>query len=357
MISVKGLRVLFPFGWRFGDSPPQHRELIMGGGFWPEFDFKKRSHRIAGEGFDMTERTTRSALTRRVAVAGLLAAPSLALPNAAVRAGDSVATPDGSAATPGEPVATPGEPVATPGRVAAPRVAFSCIATPQAVAGPYYFDPKLSRLDVTEGHPGVPLRIRLVVIDTASCQPLTGARIDIWHARADGFYSGYRGQGDNHKIDTTGGTFMRGTQETDGQGEARFHTVYPGWYIGRTPHIHFKVFTDEKNVLTAQMYFPDALSQYLYGNVDAYKRKRPRDTFNVNDSLALMDNSHGGFCDIREQADHYLATLILGVDRSATAWADDAWPPPGMTSESMARHAGAVAIVPGVPQSLQKVFD
>ena len=292
----------------------------------------------------MTEHSTRSALTRRAAVAGLFVVPSLTLPNAAARAGDSVATPSGTVATPD-------------GAAAAPRVAFSCIATPQAVAGPYYFDPKLSRVDITEGHPGVPLRIRLVAVDTATCQPLKGARIDIWHARADGFYSGYRGQGDNHKIDTSGGTFMRGTQQTDAQGEASFHTVYPGWYIGRTPHIHFKVFTDERNVLTAQMYFPDALSQYIFGNVDAYHRKRRRDTFNVNDSLALMDNIHGGFCDIREQADHYQATLILGVDRSATALADNVWPPPGMTSESMARHPGAVAIVPGVPRSLQTEID
>jgi protocatechuate 3,4-dioxygenase beta subunit len=269
---------------------PHARELIADGGFWPEFDFKERSRLIEGEGPAVTEQTPRSALTRRAAVAGLFAAPSLALSSAAVRASDT-------AAAPGITVATPGEPTA-------PRTAFSCIATPQAVAGPYYFDPKLSRIDITEGHPGVPLRIRLLVIDTASCQPLKGARIDIWHARADGFYSGYPGQGDNHKIDTSGGTFMRGTQQSDAQGEAHFHTVYPGWYIGRTPHIHFKVFADEKNVLTAQMYFPDALSQYIFGNVDAYHRKRRRDTFNVNDSLALMDQSHGGFCDIREQTDH-----------------------------------------------------
>ena len=284
----------------------------------------------------MTEQTTRSVLTRRAAVAGLFVAPSLAMPDAAVHAGESVATP---------------------GEVAAPFAAFSCIATPQAVAGPYYFDPKLSRADITEGNPGVPLRIRLAMIDTATCQPLKGARVDIWHARADGFYSGYRGQGDSHKIDTSGGTFMRGTQETNTNGEAVFHTVYPGWYIGRTPHIHFKVFTDERNVLTDQMYFPDALSQYIFSNVDAYRRKRRRDTFNVSDSLALMDTSHGGFCDIREQADHYLATMVLGVDRSATALADNVWPPPGMTSESMARHIGAVAIVPGVARSLQTEFD
>ena len=291
----------------------------------------------------MTDRPPRSVLTRRATVAALFAAPSLALPNAAVHASDSPATPADS--------------VATPGGSAAPRVAFSCIATPQAVAGPFYFDPKLQRVDITEGHPGVPLRIRLVVIDTASCLPLSGARIDIWHARADGYYSGYRGQGDDHQVDTSGGTFMRGTQMTDARGEARFETVYPGWYIGRTPHIHFKVFTDDKNVLTAQMYFPDALSQYIFGNVDAYRRKRSRDTFNVNDGLALMDKSHGGFCDIKEAADHYQASLILGVDRSATALADNVWPPPGMTADIMARHRGKAAIVPGVARSAQTEID
>jgi protocatechuate 3,4-dioxygenase beta subunit len=276
----------------------------------------------------VTDWTSRPALTRRAAVAGLFAAPSLCLPNTVARAGDDAVT-------------------------AGPRVSFSCIATPQAVAGPYYFDPKLQRIDITEGHPGAPLQIRLMVIDTATCQPLAGTRIDVWHARADGFYSGYRGQGDNHKIDTSGGTFMRGTQETDAQGEARFRTVYPGWYTGRTAHIHFKVFTDRKNVLTAQMYFPDALSQYIYGNVNAYRRKKPRDTFNVNDGLALMDKTHGGFCDLKEEADHYLATLILGVDRSATALADDLWPPPGLGPEAMSHH-GPAAIVPGVARSDQK---
>ncbi len=288
----------------------------------------------------MTELPDRFAPTRRATVAGLLLAPALAVPTAAVRAGDAA-----------DPTAPPSE------RVDPPRLEIACMATPQAVAGPYYFDPKLQRVDVTEGHPGVPLRIRLVAIDTASCQPLAGARIDIWHARADGFYSGYRGQGDHHKTDTSGATFMRGTQYSDAHGEARFETVYPGWYQGRTPHIHFKVFTDEKNALTAQMYFPDALSQYLFGNVGAYRRRKPRDTFNVNDSLALMDKSHGGFCDIREEADHYRATMILGVDRSATALADNVWPPPGMTSEAMARHAGSVAIVPGVARSAQTQFD
>jgi protocatechuate 3,4-dioxygenase beta subunit len=298
------------------------------------------SHHIsADESLALTDSPDRPALTRRTAVAGLFAATALPLRPAIAHAADA-------------------------------RDNFSCIATPQAVEGPYYFDAKMLRSDITEGHPGAPLRIRLVVMDAASCQPLTGARVDIWHSRADGLYSGYAGQGDDHAIDTSGGSFMRGTQLADTRGEVRFSTVYPGWYEGRTTHIHFKVFTDEKNVLTGQMYFPDALSQYLYANVNAYARKTPRDTFNGNDELALMDKGHGGFCDIREQADHYQATLVLGVDRAAPVVTQRFGPPPGMPPGPPprfgmgpppgpppgmpARKRTVAAIVPGVAAKDQK---
>jgi protocatechuate 3,4-dioxygenase beta subunit len=39
--------------------------------------------------------------------------------------------------------------------------------------------------------------------------------VDVWHASADGRYSGYTGQGDHHTIDTTGATYMGGTQLAD----------------------------------------------------------------------------------------------------------------------------------------------
>ncbi|MEH2473195.1 protocatechuate 3,4-dioxygenase beta subunit [Nitrobacteraceae bacterium AZCC 2161] len=271
-------------------------------------------------------------LTRRAAIAGLAASPALSLP----------ITP------------TLAQEAASPARFSP-----SCILTPQAVDGPYYFDPGMQRSDITEGHPGAPLRLRFVAIDVATCRPLAGARVDVWHARADGLYSGYAGQGDDHGIDTSGGTFMRGTQTTDSRGEVAFRTVYPGWYEGRTTHIHFKVFADRKNVLTGQMYFPDALSQYLYANVSAYGRKTARDTFNANDGLALMDKAHGGFCDIREQPDHYLATLILGVDRAAVL-ADNMsgfpppGPPPGARPGMRPPRRTPAAIVPGVAQNEQK---
>ena len=60
----------------------------------------------------------------------------------------------------------------------------------------------------------------------------------------------------------------------------------------------------------------DALSQYIFANFAAYRRKANRNTFNSNDELALQDAAHGGFCDISEQADHYLATLVVGVSRT-----------------------------------------
>jgi protocatechuate 3,4-dioxygenase beta subunit len=39
--------------------------------------------------------------------------------------------------------------------------------------------------------------------------------VDVWHASADGCYSGYTGQGDHHTIDTMGATYMGGTQLAD----------------------------------------------------------------------------------------------------------------------------------------------
>ena len=230
---------------------------------------------------------------------------------------------------------------------AAPAPAVSptpaCVLTPASIAGPFYFDPKLERADITEGHPGAPLRLRFTVMDAATCAPIEGARVDVWHARADGFYSGYPGQGDTRRTDTTGGTFMRGTQFADARGEAAFRSVYPGWYRGRTTHVHFKIFIGERDMLTGQMYFPDALSQYIYANVGAYRRKLLRDTFNGNDELALTDTTRGGFCDIKEEADHYRATLIVGVSRTVAARMDNAPTPPIQPR----------AIVPGVAMSKQ----
>ncbi|WP_219765475.1 hypothetical protein [Roseomonas alba] len=104
----------------------------------------------------------------------------------------------------------------------------TCRLTPQAIEGPFYRDPSLERADITEGKPGVKLDLRLQVVEGANCQPLPGARVDVWHGDALGAFSGYPGQTDTHAVSTVGQTFLRGTQFADSAGQVAFNTIYPG---------------------------------------------------------------------------------------------------------------------------------
>ena len=199
-----------------------------------------------------------------------------------------------------------------------------CLLTPQSIEGPFYLDPRLVRSQIAEGRTGVPLRVNLRVIDGPTCKPSERARVDIWHADAQGIYSGYESQGDKQDISTSGQKFLRGTQFTDSEGGVRFETIYPGWYTGRATHIHFKVLLDDRNVLTGQMYFPDAVNEFIYANIPAYaKRLNPRAVVNANDRFVnFHDPNRLSFCAIKEERDCYAASLVLGVDRSAVAKAD-----------------------------------
>jgi protocatechuate 3,4-dioxygenase beta subunit len=198
-----------------------------------------------------------------------------------------------------------------------------CSLTPQSIEGPYYLDPHLVRAQIADGRTGVPLRVDLRVIDGATCKPSKRARVDIWHADAQGIYSGYEGQGDKQQLSTVGQKFLRGTQFTDGKGAVSFNTIYPGWYTGRATHIHFKVLLDDRNVLTGQMYFPDAVNEFIYANISAYAgRLGPRAVVNANDRFAnFHDPNRLSFCAIKEERDCYAASLTLGVDRAAVAQA------------------------------------
>jgi protocatechuate 3,4-dioxygenase beta subunit len=184
--------------------------------------------------------------------------------------------------------------------------------TAQATEGPYYFDAAKVRADITEGLPGVPLEVRFVVMDAGGA-PLPGLRVDIWHCNAAGLYSGYAGQGENRRTSTVGTTFLRGSLVADAGGVTAFRTVYPGWYEGRTTHIHFKVISGTRTVLASQFFLPDALSEFLYTSLPDYKRTQLRQTLNRNDGIALMAGSTvlGA---VREEADRYVATLNLVVD-------------------------------------------
>ncbi|WP_457150943.1 intradiol ring-cleavage dioxygenase [Mesorhizobium sp. P5_C1] len=187
-----------------------------------------------------------------------------------------------------------------------------CAITPEVTEGPFYFDPKLERADVTEGKKGVALTVRLQVVD-ATCRPLAGARVDIWHCDAQGAYSGYPGQGDGRDVDTSGQTFLRGWQKTDASGIVSFATIYPGWYHGRTTHIHFKVFPDENSVMTGQLFFPDSVSDQIFTTVAPYNdRPGKRDTSNAGDGIARQAGPLSRAA-LHEVEDAYQALMIVAV--------------------------------------------
>jgi len=198
------------------------------------------------------------------------------------------------------------------------RVA-TCVLTPVTGEGPYYFDPKLVRSDITEGRAGVPLSLDVRVVSVIDCEPIRKARVDIWHADAAGVYSGYSdqyGNGPAPDRSTKGKTYLRGTQFSDRHGLTSFRTIFPSWYRGRTPHIHFKVFLEPREVVASQLYFPDTVSDRIYSSSPAYsERRRDRDTFNETD-MFLRDRTGGAFCDIAPQGAGYRASVVVGISQS-----------------------------------------
>ncbi len=162
--------------------------------------------------------------------------------------------------------------------------AASCSLTPEETEGPYYFDVDKIRSDVREDRDGTTLRLALRVRDATSCEPIENAVVEIWHCDALGIYSGFVAASTGGGGAADDETFLRGAQVTNGDGIVQFRTIYPGWYPGRTVHIHAKVHLDRTSLLTTQLYFDDAFTERIYGNAP-YSQATGRDTFNSSDSI------------------------------------------------------------------------
>ena len=186
-----------------------------------------------------------------------------------------------------------------------------CLVQPELTEGPFYVDPSLVRSDITEGRPGLPMVLRLQVV-SAACTPVAGARVDVWHCDAQGVYSGVENLGGGP--DTRGQAFLRGTQVTDETGVAAFQTIFPGWYPGRTTHVHYKVFLDRDAVLTSQIFFDEAVNQSIYDDHDAYAREGARDMVNAADVIAGRAGD-GAYARVRmtEPDGAMEAALVVGV--------------------------------------------
>lgn len=195
--------------------------------------------------------------------------------------------------------------VGTPGFEQSAQAA-SCVLTPEKTEGPYFVDERLNRSDIRSNsdgsgtREGVPLELTINVIRVdEDCAPAAGVVVDVWHADAEGSYSDVSQNG------TVGQDFLRGLQVTDSDGSATFTTIYPGWYSGRTIHIHFKVRTFEDDgqtyEFTSQLFFADATNTAVVAT-DAYDDRGAQDTTNGEDGI------YGGDTD-----------LLVPLSGSATA--------------------------------------
>ena len=185
--------------------------------------------------------------------------------------------------------------------------AVKCLLAPEQTEGPFYIPNERVRRNIVEGKPGIPLTLRAVVVDASTCKPIKGAAVDIWHCDAAGVYSGF-GSGSGNR------SFFRGVQRTDGRGFAIFKTVYPGWYPGRTVHIHVKVHVGGNVVHTGQLYFPDALTDAVYRR-RPYRSRPGRDTRNANDAVYRNGGKRSMLSVRKSHAGGYAATITMGVQR------------------------------------------
>jgi protocatechuate 3,4-dioxygenase beta subunit len=198
----------------------------------------------------------------------------------------------------------------------------ACVVTPQQTEGPYFVDERLERADIRvdpeDGSmkQGVPLGLSFNVqrVDGAACTPVTGALVDVWQCDSDGVYSDVRdAQG---RFDTRDRKFLRGYQVSDAGGAVEFRTIFPGWYQGRTPHIHFKVrlFAGAGRTyeFTSQLYFEEAVTDRVYA-LAPYSGRGARSTRNDNDGIFQRENGSQLILPVAQTGDDLRAVFDIGL--------------------------------------------
>lgn len=187
--------------------------------------------------------------------------------------------------------------------------------------GPYHRDMQPERRDVVEDRDGVAFQLGIRLIDVRG-ESVVGASVEIWHCDALGRYSGFPPPDSSVVVTPESAptteylpdqSFLRGSQPTDSAGLVEFRTIFPGWYPGRTVHIHLIVGHTGRR-FTSQLYFPDELSDQVLDR-EPYARRPGRDTTNATDEI-FPTGGDPAVMDIDELDDGYRAaiSLILPAD-------------------------------------------
>jgi protocatechuate 3,4-dioxygenase beta subunit len=173
---------------------------------------------------------------------------------------------------------------------------LQCIATPAMDEGPFFVDGEMERSNLIMGETdaaiamATPLKLVLGVyrVDGMMCLPMSGVQVDIWHANAIGVYSDVA-SGVVQSVDTRGKKYLRGFQKTDAAGLATFDTIYPGWYMSRTIHVHFKLRMlgagGGSMEFTSQMYFDEAINAMVLAKGPYASRTGTRTVLNEQDHI------------------------------------------------------------------------
>ena len=191
--------------------------------------------------------------------------------------------------------------------------------------GPYHRDAQPLRRDVVEDREGVVLQLGLRLAEDSG-GPVRDATVEIWQCDALGRYSGFPPPDDSTVATAASAprgqylpdqTFLRGGQTSDAAGMVEFRTIYPGWYPGRTVHIHVMVHAGA-TTLTTQLYFPEEVSDRVL-SLAPYAERPDRDTTNDSDEI-FPTGGAPAVLDVTPDGDGYLAAICLVLPAVAPTW-------------------------------------
>ncbi len=186
------------------------------------------------------------------------------------------------------------------------QAATTCLLAPEVTEGPYWVENALTRRNITEGKAGSPLVIRFTVLNARTCKPIGNADVEIWHCDALGNYSAVNGAATR---------FLRGHQRSNAAGQAEFLTIFPGWYRGRTPHIHMKVHVGGDEVHTGQVFFNEKITAAVYKQAP-YASRGAYDTPHAQDNI--YEQAGGSTAELKLTRrtggrKGYVGTIAIGV--------------------------------------------
>lgn len=189
----------------------------------------------------------------------------------------------------------------------------ACRVTEEFGLGPCFFDVADEKDDISEGELGVPMTLAMKLVD-GNCEAIEGAVIEVWWCNAEGVYSGDNSDATGSVSDfntgfCTGGDaeglaarWFRGIKTTNSDGEIYFKACFPGWYPGRTTHIHFRVVLNGEQQLVSQFGFSDELADEIHVNHSDYTGTI-KDTSNSTDGVFSADTVDQYLYEVERQSD------------------------------------------------------